>query len=180
MSEYRGYRFKTARTVLAGAVGLVAASLNVAASWKPGEQPLPGKPVVDAHDTVFTEDRFPSATACAPCHAEIYREWSVSAHAYAQLSPVLNAMQAKIGKLTNGTKLVHNRATPPLLAPEKCQITSQLLQANGRRDAQLYQLFDDCSYLAHLLQGQHLLSRCKHDVPKSNSDRVPRRVHGFR
>src|SRR5712692_1726918 len=52
---------------------------------------------------VNAESRFPSATTCAPCHAEIYREWSVSAHAYAQMSPVFNAMQAKIMKLTNGT-----------------------------------------------------------------------------
>ena len=60
-------------------------------------------PAVGDHRALLAEDRFPSATTCAPCHAEIYREWSVSAHAYAQLSPVLNAMQAKLNKLTNGT-----------------------------------------------------------------------------
>jgi cytochrome c554/c'-like protein len=49
------------------------------------------------------ENRFPSATTCAACHEEIYREWSVSAHAYGQLSPVFNAMSGKISKLTNGT-----------------------------------------------------------------------------
>ena len=57
----------------------------------------------DPHAALFAEERFPSATTCAACHGEIYREWSVSPHAYAQLSPVFNAMQAKIGKLTNGT-----------------------------------------------------------------------------
>ena len=57
----------------------------------------------DPHAALFAEKRFPSAATCAPCHGEIYREWSVSPHAYAQLSPVFNAMQAKIGKLTNGT-----------------------------------------------------------------------------
>ena len=103
MSESRRYRFQITKAVSAGTVGLLAASLNIVAAGEPGEQPLPGKPVVDAHDTLFAEDRFPSATTCARCHAEIYREWSVSAHAYSQLSPVLNAMQAKIGKLTNGT-----------------------------------------------------------------------------
>ena len=67
------------------------------------EQPLPRPVVGDAHQALFAEDRFPSATTCARCHAEIYREWSASPHAYAQLSPIFNAMQAKIGKLTNGT-----------------------------------------------------------------------------
>ncbi|MCY4122010.1 MAG: multiheme c-type cytochrome, partial [Acidobacteria bacterium] len=81
--------------VLAGAVGCLAASASVAAAS--------GEPAADVHAALFAEERFPSATTCAGCHAEIYREWSVSAHAYAQLSPVLNAMQAKIGKLTNGT-----------------------------------------------------------------------------
>ena len=57
----------------------------------------------DPHAALFAEERFPSATTCASCHGDIYREWSVSPHAYAQLSPVFNAMQAKIGKLTNGT-----------------------------------------------------------------------------
>ena len=59
--------------------------------------------IQDRHAALFAEQRFPSATTCASCHGDIYREWSVSPHAYAQLSPVFNAMQAKIGKLTNGT-----------------------------------------------------------------------------
>ena len=57
-----------------------------------------------AHQTVADEEsRFPSANACAACHPDHYREWSVSSHAYAQLSPVFNAMQGKILQLTNGT-----------------------------------------------------------------------------
>ena len=59
--------------------------------------------IADEHEALFAEDRFPSATTCAPCHEDIYREWSVSAHAYAQMSPVFNAMHAKILKETNGT-----------------------------------------------------------------------------
>lgn len=57
----------------------------------------------DMHDVLFSESRFPSATLCQTCHPKHYEEWSVSAHAYAQLSPVFNAMQAKITKITNGT-----------------------------------------------------------------------------
>ncbi len=56
-----------------------------------------------AHQQVFLEDRFPSANTCATCHPDHFREWSVSQHAYAQMSPVFNAMHGTILKLTNGT-----------------------------------------------------------------------------
>lgn len=46
---------------------------------------------------------YPSASECKQCHPDHYREWAVSPHAYAQMSPVFNAMHAKILKLTNGT-----------------------------------------------------------------------------
>lgn len=55
------------------------------------------------HEKVFVETRYPSAVVCGECHPKHYREWSVSQHAYAQLSPVFNAMSGKIGKLTNDT-----------------------------------------------------------------------------
>ncbi len=57
----------------------------------------------EAHAALFLENRFPSATTCATCHPRHFEEWSVSQHAYAQLSPVFNAMQATILKVTNGT-----------------------------------------------------------------------------
>ena len=46
---------------------------------------------------------YPAATTCAECHPDHYREWSVSPHAYAQMSPVFNAMHATIFKRTNGS-----------------------------------------------------------------------------
>ncbi|HEX9658587.1 MAG TPA: multiheme c-type cytochrome [Bacteroidota bacterium] len=52
---------------------------------------------------LFEEKNYPSAITCKTCHPDHYREWSVSAHAYAQLSPVFNAMSATIVKETNGT-----------------------------------------------------------------------------
>ena len=54
-------------------------------------------------DLLESEKRFPTASACAECHPDHYREWSVSAHAYAQLSPVFNTMHAAILKRTAGT-----------------------------------------------------------------------------
>ncbi len=57
----------------------------------------------EEHETLFAEGTYPSATTCATCHPTQYREWSVSPHAYAQMSPVFNAMHGTILKLTNGT-----------------------------------------------------------------------------
>lgn len=59
--------------------------------------------VDQAHAACFVDDPFPSAKKCAKCHPRQYREWSVSPHAYAQLSPIFNAMSNSIIKLTNGT-----------------------------------------------------------------------------
>ena len=87
------------RLAIAVAAVLLAVSIRVVATGPAAGDASAG----DTHAALFTEDRFPSAVTCATCHAEIYREWSVSAHAYAQVSPVFNAMQAKIDKLTNGT-----------------------------------------------------------------------------
>ena len=55
------------------------------------------------HSNCFDGTEFPSAAKCARCHPGHYEEWSVSPHAYAQLSPVFNAMSSKLNVLTNGT-----------------------------------------------------------------------------
>ncbi|MEM7051182.1 MAG: multiheme c-type cytochrome [Acidobacteriota bacterium] len=77
------------------------------------DQPAPSPPPETAddatlsadaeHAALFLENRFPAATTCATCHPDHYREWSVSPHAYAQMSPVFNAMHGTILKRTNGT-----------------------------------------------------------------------------
>ncbi|HWF17957.1 MAG TPA: multiheme c-type cytochrome [Verrucomicrobiae bacterium] len=54
------------------------------------------------HAKLFVENKYPSAATCRTCHPNHYREWSVSAHAYAQISPVFNAFQATVTKLTQG------------------------------------------------------------------------------
>lgn len=56
------------------------------------------------HAAIFEdEEEFPSAQSCARCHPQHFREWAASPHAYAQMSPVFNAMQGTVVKLTNGT-----------------------------------------------------------------------------
>ena len=57
----------------------------------------------EEHKKLFAEDRFPSAASCRTCHPDHYREWSASPHAYAQMSPVFNAMHATIVKQTAGS-----------------------------------------------------------------------------
>ncbi|MDF1662711.1 MAG: multiheme c-type cytochrome [Planctomycetota bacterium] len=59
--------------------------------------------LVDELHSKTVSGRYPSARACRACHQEHYRQWSVSPHAYAQLSPVFNAMQGTIMKQTSGT-----------------------------------------------------------------------------
>ncbi|MGA8277970.1 MAG: multiheme c-type cytochrome [Rhodanobacteraceae bacterium] len=64
------------------------------------------KPAVDAdtaHAKVFAGARYPSATKCAACHPKQYSQWSISQHAYAQMSPVFNAFQGALLQLTNGS-----------------------------------------------------------------------------
>ena len=46
---------------------------------------------------------YPTAETCARCHPNHYSQWSVSPHSYALMSPVFNAMQATVTRLTNGT-----------------------------------------------------------------------------
>ncbi|HEX5053687.1 MAG TPA: multiheme c-type cytochrome [Planctomycetota bacterium] len=56
-----------------------------------------------AHGALFANARFPSAAECGECHPKQFYEWSTSPHAYAQLSPVFNAMQGAITAETAGT-----------------------------------------------------------------------------
>lgn len=56
-----------------------------------------------AHQTLFNKSGFPSAQECGGCHMQIYREWSVSRHAFAQISPTFTAYQGTLVTLTNGT-----------------------------------------------------------------------------
>ena len=62
------------------------------------------KKAADAeHEKLFLETKYPSASTCAVCHVKHFEEWSVSQHAYAQLSVVFNAMQTKININSGGT-----------------------------------------------------------------------------
>ncbi len=95
MKSKNGLLFQIAHLIMGGIL-LTLAIPALAASNKP----------VDAdaeHAKLFVETKYPPAAVCRPCHREHYREWSVSAHAYAQLSPVFGAFQATTTKLTGGS-----------------------------------------------------------------------------
>ena len=55
------------------------------------------------HLALFVEGRYPSANTCGVCHPKHYKEWSVSQHAYAQLSPAYLSLNNKINQLSNGS-----------------------------------------------------------------------------
>ena len=56
-----------------------------------------------AHEELFAEAQYPSASTCGTCHPKHFREWSASQHAYAQLSPVYLSLSNKINELSNGS-----------------------------------------------------------------------------
>lgn len=63
----------------------------------------PEKTEADTVAELSAEDIYPSAKTCAACHPKQYSEWSVSQHAYAQLSPVYMAFQMAVNGLTSST-----------------------------------------------------------------------------
>ncbi len=85
---------------LALAFPILLLASPLAAQDENGEKPLAAD---EEHEKLFFESRFPAATTCATCHPDHYREWSVSPHSYAQMSPVFNAFHGAVMVLTNGT-----------------------------------------------------------------------------
>lgn len=58
---------------------------------------------VDPHLATFSRTAFPAATECKTCHEQIYREWSMSSHAYAAVSPMFQKFEQRINDLAQGT-----------------------------------------------------------------------------
>jgi nitrate/TMAO reductase-like tetraheme cytochrome c subunit len=51
----------------------------------------------------LADSQYPSARVCGQCHPRQYAEWSLSAHAYADLSPMFNKFEQRINDLARGT-----------------------------------------------------------------------------
>ncbi len=58
---------------------------------------------IDPHLELFAKNAYPSARECAQCHEDVYHEWSVSAHAYAAVSPMFHKFEQKLNDLSQGT-----------------------------------------------------------------------------
>src|SRR6185369_14220283 len=58
---------------------------------------------VDPHLELFAKNNYPSARECAQCHEEIYKDWAISAHAYAAVSPMFHKFEQKMNDLSQGT-----------------------------------------------------------------------------
>jgi Cytochrome c554 and c-prime len=63
-------------------------------------KPLPED---DPHAKERADKLYPSARVCGKCHPNQYAQWSVSSHAYANLSPMFNKFEQTINNLSQGT-----------------------------------------------------------------------------
>jgi Cytochrome c554 and c-prime len=78
--------------------------LLVGLEWAAKGQEIPKPPPEDHPDANALADKlYPSARVCGECHPNQYRQWSVSSHAYANLSPMFNKFEQKINDLSQGT-----------------------------------------------------------------------------
>jgi Cytochrome c554 and c-prime len=57
----------------------------------------------EEHAELFKVSQFPSALQCAVCHPVQFRQWSISQHAYSEISVVFHAMQHRINANVEGT-----------------------------------------------------------------------------
>lgn len=85
------------KAALSGMVLLLVAGL---ASAQELPKPLPEN---NPHAWQQADEQYPSAKVCGECHPNQYKQWSVSSHAYANLSPMFNKFEQKINDLASGT-----------------------------------------------------------------------------
>lgn len=60
-------------------------------------------PEKNPHAWADADKKYPSAKVCGQCHPSQYQQWSVSSHAYANLSPMFNKFEQTINNLSQGT-----------------------------------------------------------------------------
>jgi len=61
-------------------------------------------PLSDPHArTAFADNLYPPAKVCGECHPNQYKQWSLSSHAYAAVSPMFNKFEQRINDISRGT-----------------------------------------------------------------------------
>lgn len=67
-------------------------------------QEIPKPPPEENPNAKALADRlYPSAKVCGECHPNQYKQWSLSSHAYANLSPMFNKFEQRINDISRGT-----------------------------------------------------------------------------
>ena len=55
------------------------------------------------HNQQLADEQYPSARVCGECHPTQFAQWSISSHAYANVSPMFNKFEQRINDLARGT-----------------------------------------------------------------------------
>ncbi len=63
-------------------------------------KPLPEN---NPHAKAVADAQYPSAAVCGQCHPNQYKQWSISSHAYANVSPMFNKFEQRINDISRGT-----------------------------------------------------------------------------
>jgi nitrate/TMAO reductase-like tetraheme cytochrome c subunit len=63
-------------------------------------KPLPEN---NPHAKGVADAGYPSARVCGQCHPNQYKQWSISSHAYANVSPMFNMFEQRISDISRGT-----------------------------------------------------------------------------
>jgi nitrate/TMAO reductase-like tetraheme cytochrome c subunit len=67
-------------------------------------QELPNPlPENNPHAKALADQQYPSARVCGQCHPNQYKQWSISSHAYANVSPMFNKFEQRISDISRGT-----------------------------------------------------------------------------
>jgi hypothetical protein len=68
-----------------------------------GQQIPNPPPEKNPHAWEDADKQYPSAKVCGECHPNQYKQWSISSHAYANLSPMFNKFEQRINDISRGT-----------------------------------------------------------------------------
>jgi len=84
--------------------GLVLIVLLLTAAGPAMGQKVPDPPPSkNPHAWADADRQYPSAKVCGECHPNQYKQWSISSHAYAALSPMFNKFEQRINDISRGT-----------------------------------------------------------------------------
>jgi len=87
-----------------GKSGVFAVLLLVTGVGLAVGQEIPNPPPEkNPHAWADADKQYPSAKVCGECHPNQYKQWSISSHAYAAVSPMFNKFEQRINDISRGT-----------------------------------------------------------------------------